>query len=228
MITRNRVLLLIVLLALVIGLRIFIPQKLVIRNITCSSQFGSCPEDVQLSINKQSGENINLVQKQLVEYLNSIEEIERYTIQFRPLSTLEVTLIMSKPVFAIANIQNPQALALIHSSGKVLGYSSTTSLPILLIDSVPPDVGEKVNQESLYAAKILSYLQSNYSIQSGNLKGDGLYITLPNGVKVIFPPSGDENILITSLQLILSQVKIDDNTSPIREIDLRFKNPVLR
>ena len=60
-----------------------------------------------------------------------------------------------------------------------------------------------------------------YQVNKGEMINSGLVVELPTRVRVILPLEGSVEILLGSLRLIYSQVTD-------KEIDLRFKNPILR
>jgi hypothetical protein len=62
-----------------------------------------------------------------------------------------------------------------------------------------------------------------YQISKGEIDGNSLVVELPTAVRVIFPLDGtkDKDVLLGSLRLIYSEVTD-------KEIDLRFKNALLR
>jgi hypothetical protein len=63
---------------------------------------------------------------------------------------------------------------------------------------------------------------------------ESLQTFLPDGKKVIFPLNRDASVLFGSLKLVIDVLNSDtkepkiENDLLVKEIDLRFKNPVLR
>jgi hypothetical protein len=55
-----------------------------------------------------------------------------------------------------------------------------------------------------------------------------LLVELPGQIRVIFPLEGDSDILLGGLRLIYSKIKEDGNLAGYSQIDMRYKNPVLR
>ena len=75
---------------------------------------------------------------------------------------------------------------------------------------------------------------STYQVQDGEIIDSNLVVEVTGGRSVIFPLQGDKEVLMGSLNLILSRLNSEDEKSRIEGaenveiIDLRFKNPVLK
>lgn len=68
-----------------------------------------------------------------------------------------------------------------------------------------------------------------YGVQKGEITDSGLVIELPGSIRVIFPlDAPDPRVLLGSLRLVYSKITSGDMVGKYSEIDLRFKNPVLR
>jgi hypothetical protein len=67
-----------------------------------------------------------------------------------------------------------------------------------------------------------------YQVRDFTVQDDSLLVELPGQIRVIFPLDGDSQILLGSLRLIYSKIQNEGNPEKYSQIDLRFKNPVLR
>jgi hypothetical protein len=69
-------------------------------------------------------------------------------------------------------------------------------------------------------------------VKEASLDAKEFVIRLQDGYKVILPVSGDKEILVGSLILVIDSLKDSDfrseNDINVQIIDLRFKNPVLK
>ena len=115
-------------------------------------------------------------------------------------------------------------------SGKILGFSTETLLPKSISD-------KELNEHQLqFVSELGRKLFLIYGINSSEIKNDAFITTTNGGYIVYFPLKGDTDVLLGSLELILSQLnrtkgnfKIEDDkmVNPTT-IDLRYVNPVLR
>jgi len=128
--------------------------------------------------------------------------------------------LIKKPSFMLKNDTNQ--VVTIDQNGRVLGTSSDTALPSVSVLGNLKKVGEIVDQKHLFALNLMQGVNQMYQIDNGKIEDDSLVVELPPSIKVIFPLSGDSQILLGSLRLVYSKV------GEYHEIDLRFKNPVLR
>jgi hypothetical protein len=85
----------------------------------------------------------------------------------------------------------------------------------------------------LFPGNLLYRLESYYQLTQRLIADDSLIIELDDSIRVIFPLEGDGQLLLGALRLVNSQLNsgAKDSTimkSMVKEIDLRFKNPVLR
>jgi hypothetical protein len=68
-----------------------------------------------------------------------------------------------------------------------------------------------------------------YQIDTGEVQNDTLLVELPGQIRVILPlEDADSQLLLGSLRLIYSTIEGGTNKNLYKEIDMRYKNPVLR
>jgi len=197
------------LIALVASL-LFLPQFLTKVNVVCKNQYGPCSLDVQPA-------GLVAAKKEIKNKLKNDPLVLDYSTQFKLPNTLEVNLLIKKPAFAFQN-KATEKIYLVSENGQILSEREDTSLPLLIQD------GESVN---LPALKLLNGVFTMYQVTSGEIKDGSLTVELPGAVTVLFPLDGDSEVLLGALRLIYTRVQGDEEKK-YSEIDLRFKNPVLR
>ena len=66
-----------------------------------------------------------------------------------------------------------------------------------------------------------------YQVNVGNIENDSLLVDITPKVRVIFPLEGDYKVLLGGLRLIYTKITTD-YSGIYSQIDMRYKNPVLR
>lgn len=202
-------------------------KKLIkIEKIECESQYGKCDEVIANSL--QLTGNYRDTKKIIEQRLEKDILVNSYLIQYQIPNKLKIDINLKKPRYAIFNSSK---YFLIDKDGLIIEESSETNLPTLNKENVNLVVGEKIKEKDKFALSIINGLTYLYSINSGNIINDELKVTSNEGIIIRFPLEGDKDVLLGSLRLIFS--RLNDETKGIRiedtkEIDLRFKNPVLR
>lgn len=197
-------------------------QKLIkINKIECNSQFGPCDQQFQVG-------DYKFAKTQAEKQLNQDPQINDYLIQYQIPNKLRIDIILKKPRYAISN---GTKYFLIDKEGLVIGESNESNLPTLIKSGINLNINEKIEKKDKFALDIINGLKYLYSINSGTIINDELKTISNEGLTIRFPLDGDKDVLLGSLRLIFS--RLNDTTSGIRiedtkEIDLRFKNPVLR
>jgi len=141
--------------------------------------------------------------------------VSDFSLQFKLPNILSVQVLAKKPVFALYNTATNQS-ALIGPEGETLSISSGTSLPRLFINQNLPKPGERVSANYLL-----------YQVGEGDLQSGSLTVDLPGPIKVIFPLEGDRDVILGALKLIYAKTQ-GEGSRKFSQIDLRYKNPVLR
>jgi len=219
-------LLLIILSGLIFG----VPRLIKIKEITCKSQFGPCPNQILEVLSQATARDIQSSKKQLHALLKNNPLIDKYSLAFKIPAKIEVNLVTRKPYYAL---RNQGKYYLITKNGLVMAISQNSSLPFIEIDQ-DFNIGEKINTETLYALKIVSDVNSLYQINSSKFDSAGLLVELASGTKAIFPLEGDIKVLVGAFRMLYEQLnmsyekfRIEKDVSKIL-IDLRYKNPVIR
>jgi len=204
---------------------IFVPKVLKVGDIVCVSQFGPCSQILAGRLSLLEGKPIGDAKREISEILTSEVLVKDYSIQILLPNRLRVNLLERKPKFAL-KVQSSDSLTLVDEEGYIVGIESQSNLPQLVVDSAPGNVGEKVSDENLFGLQIVGDLFSFYQVREGKVSEGNLQVELKGKIRVIFPLEGDRSVLISSLELVLK--KYDDAGDNPREIDLRYKNPVIR
>lgn len=209
-----------------------LPRVITIRNVTCSSQFGPCREELQDGLRNVAGNKLRSTRQAINRLLSESVFIKQFSVSYKFPDILDVEVLENKPFFALENKNGD--ISIIDGRGFCLSFGSTTNLPVVVIDGELPKLGERVSETQLFSLNIAYDMFFSYSVKSVSLEKDSLIVDLPIGYKVTFPVEGDKETLLGALSLILSRLNNEDKATRIEgvndvtEIDLRFKNPILR
>lgn len=210
-----------------------LPRFIVIHKFQCVSQYGPCSQTTEDFLRKEEGKNLFTVKKELLQILKGEATVEESSLNYHIPDIVKVNLVEKKAIDALYSLsQNKYALA--DKTGLIIRILDDTNLPVVEIEGPLKNVGEKVDSQESVALEIINLFYNSYFVKKGKLINDSLETYLPDGKKVIFPLDRDTSVLFGSLKLIIDilnsetkEPKIENNL-PVREIDLRFKNPVLR
>lgn len=209
---------------IIFSLPFIIPKLIVINNVECASQYGECPEGITSKIQNLSSKNLGNTKKTLSRELGSEFLIDDYSFQYKFPDTLKVNLLVRKAQFAFNQ-------ALIDSEGFVVGLQDNPNLPTIISSSEQKKVGDRVTNDELFALSLLQGTFIMYQTQKAEIKNDGLVVALPSNLTVIFPlrPDIERDLeyYLGALRLIITKIESEGMTA-YKEIDLRFRNPVLR
>ncbi|MBI4153583.1 hypothetical protein HY503_01115 [Candidatus Woesebacteria bacterium] len=226
-----RLLLPIPIIALAVAAFFFWPKAIYIGEVTCRSQFGPCTL-LGDKLSGLSGSSLYDTRREVRYYLSSEDSISDFSIQFKIPDTLEVAIIEKKPKFALKDTASG-FFALVDKEGKVLKIVEDSSLPRVISADKLPNVGEKVKEEYFFALNIIYNVFASYQARQGRVENNSLVVDIPQGFKVIFPLNGDKDVLLGALRLLIERLNASSkdtriNETGISQIDLRFKNPVLK
>ncbi|EKE06119.1 MAG: hypothetical protein ACD_19C00079G0024 [uncultured bacterium] len=202
-------------------------KKLIrVNKIECASQYGSCTEDLGYKIYELS--DYKTAKDGLQKLFDKNIQVDSYLIQYKIPSTIKIDLVLKKPKFTIKNLNSDYYL--IDKDGLILDIEKESNL-IVLNSEVVYSIGQKISEKDMFALNIIEKVGIISSISNSEIKNGILEIKTNGGILVKFPTEGDIDVLVGSLRLIFS--RLNDETGGIRmedvhEIDLRFKNTVLR
>lgn len=192
-----------------------------IDKIECKSQFGLCANSYQLG-------DYNFVKTQIENDLNNDVQVDSYLIQYKIPSTIKIDLVSKRTKFVIKNLSNQYYY--VDKDGLVLDILDTSELSFLINNS-NYSIGQKISERDNFALNLIEKLSIINTIYSSEIVNQFLETKIENGILVKFPLEGDMDVLIGSLRLIFSRLNENENgirMEDVREIDLRFKNPIIR
>jgi cell division septal protein FtsQ len=213
------------------GLFLFVLCILLIKfgvkvQISCHSQYGDCPSEIKDQLSPLNGKNMFVAEKESKKKLESNLLVSEFSMQFKLPNILKIDVIVKKPLFAL---QNTDGFALIDKDGIVLAQTKNSSLPSVIVKDVLPQVGGKIDANSLFALELIEGVYKMYQVKVGNIEENTLLVDLTGQIRVIFPLVGaDRDILLGSLRLIYADIQNPEKGTTFSQIDLRYKNPVLR
>ncbi|GEM_PF-1522319 len=199
-----------------------------VRSVSCSTTTNvPCPSVIETDLLRLEG-------MPLLRYAPSLKqivtrsEVKKYTTRISPLGSLAVTLTLRDPVIAF-KASGAEVSTLYTEDGTVVGESTATDLPTIAIV-------EQVEKENIpFLAQFGYELSRTFSVNTFIVTGTALEVNLSDGRKLFYPLSGDIDVLLGASLLTFSQLNRDEgklmiNGEPtaVKEIDFRFKNPVLR
>lgn len=195
--------------------------------VDCKSQYGDCPPEVTGELNTVTGKRLFFAKSELKKILKSNFLISDYSLQFKLPDTIRVDVILKKPMFALKNTSSNQT-TLIDKDGTVLEITDNSALPTVDTTSLLPKIGQTVDSDTFFALKLQNGIFQMYQINTGEMQNSTLLVELPGQIRVILPlEDADSDLLLGSLRLIYSTIQSGGNNN-YKEIDMRYKNPVLR
>ena len=198
-----------------------LPRIIKVRVVECYNQYGLCSNEFLTKVNPVLGESFDTAKKKISEEFKNTKLIENYSFRFKLPSTLRIDLILKKSKYALYQ-KNTNEIVVLDNKGVVLEKVQTINLPhVITVDNLP-NIGEVVENKKTFALELLYGIYYLYQVKSGEIVNDSLEVRIPDAGKIIFPLSGERDILLGSMKLILTR------TGKFKEIDLRYKNPVVR
>ncbi len=198
-----------------------LPRIVKIKVVECYNQYGLCSNEFLTKVNPVLNDSINIAKKKITEEFNNTKLVEEYSFRFKLPSTLRIDLILKKPKYALYQ-KNTNEVVILDNKGIVLEKVEKTNLPYVVTGDNFPGIGEVVESKKTFALEIIYGIYYLYQVKSGEIVNDSLEVRIPDAGKIIFPLSGERDILLGSMKLILAR------TGKFKEIDLRYKNPVVR
>lgn len=195
-------------------------------NVECSDQFGVCQDEISSNLNKFDGKSLVSALSGVKKYLKSNFLVSSFFIQFKLPNILKVNLIAKKPSYAVYDSASKN-IYLATSDGRIISVTKNTALPTVETN-ISAKTGEEIDPSILFAAKLTAGVFEMYQQNFGKIDNNSLVVDLKPQIKVIFPLEGDEEVLLGSLRLIYTKITSDTVSQKYSQIDLRFKNPVLR
>ena len=212
-------------LAVLSALSVFLAPFLLRVQIDCKSQYGECPPEINSKLQALNSKNLLQAKKGIRKTLKDNLLISDFSIQLKLPDILEVNLLIKKPSFALKDKDTGKIIA-VSESGMILAAPEDTSLPVVVSHGVG-NIGESISSPDLFALGLMNGIFDMYQVSAGEIVDDRLVVELPGQIRVILPLEGDKDVLLGSLRLIYTKIRSEEGLG-YSEIDLRFKNPVLR
>lgn len=203
---------------------LILPRIIKVKKIECYNQYGLCSNDFLARVNPVQGSTFTIAKKKIAEEFQNTKIIDNYSFRFKLPFTLRIDFILKKAKYAIQN-KNTKEIMLIDSKGMVLEKTDKTNLPYIIVTD------DLADSKKTFALELIYSLYYLYQVKTGEVINDSLEVNIPEGGKIIFPLEGERDILLGSMKLILSRLNTSTNSPKIgkvKEIDLRYKNPVIR
>ena len=209
----------VILLVFVVGLSVFLPRALKITSIDCKSQYGPCDIELTKEITQLRGKNYLEAKKKLGKILVDNSKVKSFSLSFTFPQTFTINLVQTK---AIAAIYENEEYVLLNDTGLIVSEVSETDLPTAV---VTPNSSFDAQSHYIFVANLMQKMFLVYGVKIAVIEKDYINFDLNMGKKIYFPLEGDVDILMGSLQVILSRL---NSESDYRIIDLRFKNPIIK
>lgn len=196
-------------------------------NVECKSQFGDCPAEIVTKLKMLNSKSLFKVRNESGKILKTNFLVSEYSTQFKLPNIMLVNIISKKPIFALKNSSNGQ-FELIDNKGTVLVFADNSGLPTVSKSELNYKIGDTISGDDLFALNLISGVYQMYQIGYGTITNDALVVDMGTGVRVIFPLRENESeVLLGALRLIYTKV-INNYLGVYSQIDMRYKNPVLR
>ncbi len=199
----------------------FIKILIKIDKVECVSQLGPCDYSFQLG-------NYSHVKKQIDMQLRQDVRLSSYIVQYKIPSTIKIEINLKKPIYSIKNSNGTYFL--LDKNGLIIGISQESESTSLLSDS-NYSVGQITDEKTLFALRLLEKINIVTNVYDSKITNNYLTTHAKNDILILFPLDSDIDLLAGSLKLIFSRlnegsegIRMED----VREIDFRFKNPIIR
>lgn len=155
-------------------------------------------------------------------------EIASYSVRISPLGAASVEITLREGSIAFKP-ETTNAYTIYTKDGILVKEAQESSLPTVLLK-------EQIDTASVPFVATLSYeLTTILPVSQMTVEGESLKVLLRDNRVLLYPLSGDIDVLLGSTLITFSQLNltegkliIDRQAVVIHEIDFRFKNPVLR
>lgn len=203
-----------------------------ITRIKCVNQYGVCDDSILEEV-AIVGERPYIALSKATQVLANKANLESFSVEYGFPSTLTVKVDELKPRYAIYDRANNTYFLVGGDLGLVLSEVKATNLPFVEVGEQKLTQGQTVDTALNVGLTLLHGLYVHHNIKRALIEDGVLYANIPEGKTAIFPLTGDSQLLLGSLNLILSQLNtVSENSridnSLVSVIDLRYKNPVLR
>lgn len=211
---------------------IFFSGRIVIKNITCKSQYSYCGGYLDGKLSGVGGGNYRIIKRELKRLLDSEGIVQKYNILYRPPDGILVNVVIRKGIVAL---KTGSEYYVIDRNGFIISKVKSTNLVYFSADGVKYNVGDRIDDRLLFYSLLVVGTNKMFPMEKAFVdeRGD-LEIKLRGSLLVLFPKEGDRDVLLGSLRLIINQLNKDSQNLRIEKdmnsmiLDLRYKNPVIK
>jgi hypothetical protein len=231
---KNKLKAILIFLLLMVGVPVIIYSligQIKISKIECQSQFGPCRQELFGNLVSLEGNSIYFVKNNIKSTFSDELFVEEYNIRYFFPGILRVYLLERKAHFALKS--ETEGAALISSDAMVLAITESTVLPVITVEGELPQKGTQVDSNTLFALKLMQRINHIYGVTLGRLVDGNLHVDVES-VNFWFPDSGEEDVIIGSMIIVLDKLKsgeidiLPQTAGGKIQVDLRFDNPVIR
>jgi len=203
---------------------LYVWRYLKVNNVRCFNKSGYCSKETENTAEKYIGKSYFDARNLLSKELSESTRVKTYRISFNFPDILSLEVDERKPEIAAKFAENKYYV--FDKEGMSLGTVFDTQLPVVLVYEVP------YKEQFSFGIKLANELVKYYG--AGNLSVDkaGLYVKI-SSFDFAFPLYGDIDVILGSLEVVLSQLNDGFQNSTImstgknHKVDLRYKNPVI-
>lgn len=202
-----------------------------VKEIECKSQFNRCSSDLVQKIDSVDRASIFETGRNVNNILSGEVSLRRFSIQLKLNGKIQVYIEERVPVYCL---KSGNFIYYADAEGIVIKNVEGNDTECILKEDVKYNLGEMISDSDrnmfllFHKLKIISE-KRNPRFENGNLT-----VEYKGKVKLIFPIDGDYDLSAGKAYYIVSQFDnikeyiISNGKSDISEIDLRFKNPVIK
>lgn len=218
--TRKRLFIVFLALILTVCFVVVMLRSVKINKITCANQNRNCSQKLRQEMDAINKTNIFETKREIENKLKENKNVSDYNIQFGLPLTFEVNVIEDSGM--VAFVKPDGSFAIINGKGEITENVSETNLPKVISY-------RNLSQDQLmYIANLMNRIYNFFGNTSTKVLMDGIEVSNIKDKTVMFPISGDQDVLLGSLSLILSRLPSVKEGTTIKVIDLRYRNPVLK
>lgn len=209
-----------------VGLLVFIYKNLKLSDVSCQSQYGPCSEEVQSIMSSNKDKNIFVAYSSIRSELSKHPHVANFSLKFDTLNKLQSSIHQRKAEVAI-KAEGDTDYYFYSSDGFQISKQNETLLPVVVIK----DNSIATREQELSVIRMAYVLNQTYNVKQMEVAEGGLKFKTERSPQIIFPLTGDEDVLLGGMTFVLSQLNTqleDFRMESIESIDFRFRNPVIR
>ncbi len=211
-------------------LPLIIPNFIVVGEIYCEGVTRECSNEILEIVEKARGMRYFRAKIFVSKKFDSYDRVISYGVRLKLFNKMIIEVVERNPEVALLGVNGKYSLFDRH--GHPVGVSqSDNGLPYAKLLN-----GEISRSEISALSEIIYVLNQKYSFVSGEID-HGALVFEHSGNKFIMPLSDDVDLTLGAFYLILSwlnsnpedlRIGVTGNLSQRLEIDMRYKNPVIR